>query len=136
MRSSSIYKINTQRRHKDEWGDVLRQVFHHSKLSFHFLCHEEALMLRIMRHEQTGVVGDEVIADLEVATRCFNRSLPAYPVDYQPSTTAFVSTPDGLESKSLEQLINVRVLLVPFPPCLLASHLSHLSTSSWRSLAT
>ena len=120
MRLSNTYRINTQRRHNNKRDNVLREFAHYLGVALHLLCLKESFMLRMISHKQACVVSNKVITDFKITSRCLNSGFPSDAVYYQPSRTAFVSTPNCLKRKALEKLVDMWVLFVPFPPLLLA----------------
>lgn len=86
------------------------------RLTFHFFCSEKSLILRMHRHKKSCVVRDVVIPNFKIITGSRDCGLPSDSIHNQPMRKILSTTTSGFESKPFEQVPNVGVGFMPFPP--------------------
>ena len=71
---------------------------------------EQPLVFWMLRHEETGVVGNEVVGNFEVFARGLNARLPSDAIDHQPCTQVLVPPlHQCLKREALEEAVDVGI---------------------------
>jgi len=67
-------------------------------------------MFWVLCHEETGIVGDEVVGNFEVIPLCLDARLPSYAVDHQPRTQMLVPAfHKRLKREPLEEAVDMGI---------------------------